>query len=210
MKPRSITTVSIAIVLILSACGAQTAAIPTTNPLDVQSTAVAAAFTIVAQTQAAIPTATPLPPTTAVTATALPTDTPLSLPSAQVSAAQATFTPAAVSTNSSGGDPCKTRTLSSPNGASTIIRIANTTKANVTISLYLNEAAGKGVCGWRTYQLGKNGDVVITDLIQGCYNLWAWSDDTKLHFNVASGTSCINSPQKWTFFISSSTIKLTF
>ena len=206
MKYIFITTVSIVTVLMLGACGAQAPAVPTSDPLSVQNTAVAAAFTIVAQTQAAIPTATLLPPTDTPTATAQATDTPLPVPTSLALAS----TSAPASTASSGGDPCATRILSAPKGPSTIIRIANTTKSNVTVSLYLNEEAGKGVCGWRTYQLGKNGDVVITDLVQGCYNLWAWSDDAKVHFNVASGLSCINNPQKWTFFISSSTIKFTF
>jgi hypothetical protein len=201
MKHGSIFAVLVATVLILSACGTQ--ATPTSNPVNVQSTALAVAFTIIAQTQAAVPTITPEPPTAIPTQTALPTETPLPL---------ATSTPASGSTsNSSGGDPCRTRVLSSsPKGESTIIRIANTTKVKVTVSLYLNETIAHGECGWRSYVIDKNSDVVISDLIQACYNLWAWSDDPKLKFNVASDTSCINNPQKWTFLISSSTIKFTF
>ncbi len=202
MKPVSILVAFTTVALMLSACSAP--ATPTINPQDVQNTAVAVAFTIVAQTQAAIPTATPLPPTETPTLTAMPTDTPLPIQTLQASA-----TPASVS-NSSGGDPCANRILSAPKGESTIIRIANTTKVKVTVSLYLNETASHGECGWRTYQLAANNDVVITDLVQGCYNLWSWSNEPKQTFNVASGTSCINSPQKWTFLISSSTIKFVF
>ncbi len=54
-------TVVLAIALILSACGAEPA--PTVSPVDIQSTAQAAAATIIAQTQAAMPTATSVPPT---------------------------------------------------------------------------------------------------------------------------------------------------
>jgi hypothetical protein len=204
MKHISIIAASVA-VIILSACGAQAAPTPAFNAQDVQNTAVAAAVTIVAQTQAAIPTATLLPPTDIPTETALPTDTPPALPTPE-----AVFTSAPVS-QPSGGDPCASRVLSaSPKGISTIISIVNTTKANITISLYLNETKSHGECGWRSYTLSKNGSVVISDLIQACYNLWAWSNDPKIHFNVASGTSCITSPQKWTFKISASTIGLTF
>lgn len=195
-------TLSILFVLamIVSACGAEP--VPTISAADVQSTAVAAAFTMVAQTQAAIPTATPLPPTDTPTVTPLPTDTPVSLPTLEVSP-----TTAAVSAGGNASvDPCSNRVLSAPKGRETIIRIVNMTKVSVTISLYLNETASHGECGYRGYTLSKNNDIVITDLVQGCYNLWAWSDDPKGKFN-SSGAGCINNPDKWTFEVSEGSIK---
>jgi hypothetical protein len=203
MKRLSFLTVIVLAGMIISACGAPAA--PTMNSADVQSTAQAAAFTMVAETQAAVPTATPLPPTEPPTQTALPTETPLSLPTLDV-----TFTPTtAPVSNNSGVDPCANRVLShSPKGKTTIIRIANTTKVTVNVSLYLNETEGHGECGYRAYTLTKNNDVVITDLVYGCYSLWAWSDDAKDKFG-ASGGGCINNPDKWTFEISSGRIKFT-
>jgi len=203
MKRLSFLTVIVLAGMIISACGAPAA--PTMNSADVQSTAQAAAFTMVAETQAAVPTATPLPPTETPTQTALPTETPLSLPTLDV-----TFTPTtAPVSNNSGVDPCANRVLShSPKGKTTIIRIANTTKVTVNVSLYLNETEGQGECGYRAYTLTKNNDVVITDLVYGCYSLWAWSDDAKDKFG-ASGGGCINNPDKWTFEISSGRIKFT-
>src|SRR6188474_2435300 len=128
----------------VSACGAEPAP-PTVAAVDVQNTAVAGAFTLVAQTQAAIPTATPLPPTETPTQTPLPTNTALALPQTQV----ATFTPAAAA-NTAGGDPCLTRILSeSPKGQPAKIRIVNTTKVAVTVSVYLNETADHFECGYR-------------------------------------------------------------
>ncbi len=73
MKYLKFQTVVVALAMILSACGAE--ATPAVNPIDVQNTAVAAAFTMVAETQAAIPTATPLPPTETPSPTPMPTDT---------------------------------------------------------------------------------------------------------------------------------------
>jgi len=64
-------TIVVVSILLLSACAPQ--ATPTVNPLDVQHTAEAAAFTMVAQTQAAIPTNTPVPPTAMESPTLLPT-----------------------------------------------------------------------------------------------------------------------------------------
>ena len=194
----------VVIAMLITACGAPAA--PTMQAVDVQNTAVAAAFTMVAETQAAIPTATPLPPTEPPTQTPLPTNTPLPLPTSATSVVISSPTTASVGGNNSGGDPCATRVLSAPEGRETVIKIANTTKLGVTVSIYLNETAGKGACGYRGYTIAKNDSVVITDLVQGCYNLWAWSENAKGKFN-SSGYGCINNSDKWTFEIRADTIK---
>jgi len=181
--------------VVLAACGPE--ATPTISGADINSTAVSAAFTIVAQTQAAIPTATPLPPTETPTQTPSPTNTPASLPTL---AATLTNTPA-----SGASDYCSTRVLSSPQGKDTRILIDNTTKFPIQVSLYLNETS-RNECGYRGYALSKNGQVLITDLVQGCYNLWAWSTDPKKSFQSA-GYGCINNPDKWIFEINESFIK---
>lgn len=201
MKRITISTLMAAMTMIISACGAEP--VPTVSAVDVQLTAVAAAFTVVAQTQAAIPSATPLPPTETASPTPLPTNTPASLPTLQT-----TFTPAPASNAS--GDPCATRVLSwSPKGRPTTIRIVNTTKAAVTVSLYLNETLDHNECGYRSYSLSSRGDVVISDLVQGCYNLWAFNSDQKIPVNAQSPTSCLNNSDKWTFEISQGNIKFT-
>jgi hypothetical protein len=61
------------IALVMTACGP--APEPTMSPEEVQSTAMAAAMTMVAETQAAIPTATPIPPTETASPTPPPTNT---------------------------------------------------------------------------------------------------------------------------------------
>ena len=195
--------------MIVAACGAQP--VPTVNPADVQLTAVAAAFTIVAETNAAMPTNTSVPPTETASPTLAATNTPVSLPTLETPALQATATPAAVSSGGGGAATpyyCDTRVLSgSPKGRPTIIRIVNTTKVPVQVSVYLNETADHNECGYRGYNLSKSNDVVISDLVQGCYDLWAWSTDPQTSFQVASGTSCINNPDKWTFEITQSNLK---
>ncbi len=201
MKHPTLLSILFLIALITSACAPQAA--PTMNAADVQSTAVAAAFTMVAQTQAAIPTATPLPPTDTPTVTPLPTDTPVALPTLALSPTAAVQ---AAATTSSGTDPCSTRVLSGPKGKETTIRIVNKTKVPVKVSIYLNETAGQGACGWGYLELGKGADTVISSWVQGCYNLWAWSDDPKGKFN-SSGYGCINNPDKWTFEVNSGSIK---
>lgn len=93
--------------LLLSACGTQ--ATPTTSAADIQNTAVAAAFTVVAQTQAAVPTNTTVPPTETASPTSPPTFTPLPSPTIDSSLMSPTAIPtftAQPTSNSSNGDPC--------------------------------------------------------------------------------------------------------
>jgi len=71
----------ILLAILLTACGAQ--GTPTMAPADVEGTAVSSAWTMVAATQNAIPTITPLPPTEIPSPTPLPTFTPLALPTLQ-------------------------------------------------------------------------------------------------------------------------------
>jgi hypothetical protein len=96
--------------------------------------------------------------------------------------------------------------LGSPQGRETRILIDNTTRYAVQISLYLNETASHNECGYRGYSLARHGSVLITDLVQGCYNIWAWSTDNSHSFQSA-GYGCINNPDKWTFQINEEFIK---
>jgi hypothetical protein len=203
MKHLILSSLIVVVATTIGACGAQP--VPTVNAADVQHTAEAAAFTMVAQTQAAIPTATPLPPTEIPTQT----PTPAPLPTLDTQASPIATIASGNTTGANGQatvDPCSNRVLSAPQGKSTIIRIVNTTNVPITVSMYLNETASRGACGWRTYNLSKKNDIVITDLVQGCYNLWAWSDAPRGKFN-SSGGGCINNDDKWTFEVSSGTIK---
>lgn len=204
MKHLSTLITIIAITVLISACGAQ--ATPTANPADIAGTAQAAAFTMIAQTQAAIPTATLPPPTEIPTQTPLPTDTPVTLPTQATVPVLASPTTAPAS--NAGGDPCATRPLGvDMKGKPTIIRIWNNTKTPITVSIYLNETP-LGACGYRSYNIGKGADVVMTDLVYGCYNVWAWNTSGKPNFN-SEGYGCVNNPDKWTFEVRTSSIKFT-
>jgi len=201
MKRFSTLTVIVAIAMIVSACGAEPP--PTANPADVQGTAQAAALTIVAQTQAAIPTQTPLPPTETATQVIPPTITQL-VPTQGIALASPT-----TAAPTSSGDPCGlTKVLAPKYGKETIIRIWNNTKTPVTVSMFLNPTEGHQECGYRQYNLAKNADVVITDLVYGCYNLWAWNSSGKPNFN-SSGYGCVNNPDKWTFEVNTAVVKFT-
>lgn len=196
MKRFSVPLFAAAISLLVSACAPEV--VPTTSAADVQNTAVAAAFTIVAETQAAMPTATPLPPTPTASPTPMATNTPISLPTLA-----ATLTP--VSSSGTNSDPCNRPLGAEVAGRPTTIRLVNETKGPVVASLYLN-LTPFGECGFRGYNLGKGDSVLIKDLPQGCYNVSVLINDPK-NPGKAFGYGCINNPDKWTFEIHQDVVK---
>jgi hypothetical protein len=201
MKRFSILAQALVITLIVSACGAR--ATPTINPLDIQSTAVAAALTLMAETQAAIPTATPPPPTVVPTNTLESFVTLTPLPTLDV-----TLTPTPTA-NPNAGDPCINNVLpDSLTGKTIKIRIDNPTKGTINLTVYLQSGNPQGVCGYRAYTLAAGESLVINDLVEGCYSLWAWNPDPKDYFMVTNGTSCLNSSSNWTFDITPHGIQL--
>ena len=210
MKRPRIVALILAIALVLSACRAEP--VPTLDPADVQLTVVVEAFTLLAETQAAVPTSTPRPPTESPTPSPLPptaSQTPmtvLTLP-ATLPTLQVTATTAPV--NNPGPDPClstKKRIPNAPAGRPTIIRIINSTQTTLNLTLYLNKTP-HGECGYRAYIINALSEITINNLVQGCYNLWAWNNDPSRPVNAASKLSCINSPDKWTFKITADKIK---
>ena len=144
---RNALIIGVVLSLFVSACGAQST--PTVNPVDIQHTAEAAAFTMVAQTQAAIPTATPLPPTEAPTLTPLPSLTPITSPTPvgltlTPQTNIPTFTP---QSSGSGTDPCN-QALTAWQGPSANLNIVNETRPRGTIILSLYVVTELGQCGY--------------------------------------------------------------
>ena len=96
--------------LFISACGTQPTA-PSISAEDIQQTSVAAAFTIVAETQAAIPTNTQIPPTETQVPTAVPTDTPFPSPTIDPLLVTPTLVPSSTP-QTANNDPCNQPLLS--------------------------------------------------------------------------------------------------
>jgi hypothetical protein len=165
---RKILPVFTIIAIFLVACGQQ--AEPTLSPEEVSGTAVAAAWTIVAETQAAIPTNTPVPPTETATPTELPTFTPEPLPTIDV----ATF-PTATTASQSQGE-CEGMLNVQEAGPRSDVRIENETGGPVTFSLWLEKNA-HGQCGFvYTTPLAKN-EKRIMSLPKGVYLLSFFADN---------------------------------
>jgi len=202
MKWFSILTLTLMIMLILSACGANAAPPPTISAVDLQGTVAAVAFTMIAETQAAIPTATPAP-TETITNTPAPTTTPVPPPFSDL-----TLTPATPG-NSGGGDECENAVLPHVLEGKTVkLRINNSTKVAVNVSVYLNRTIPPQVCGYRAYTLEPGSALVINDLVEGCFTIWAWNPDPKDYFMVTNGAaSCIDSSDPWVFDVSTRDIR---
>lgn len=190
--------------LIVGACGAGGAAdaAPTINPVDLQSTMAAAALRIAAETQAAIPTAT-VQPTATVTNTP---DATATLPILPTLGATFTASPAG---NSGADDPCINQVMPSPlEGERIRVRIDNPTRATISLSVNLHQARPGSQCGYRGYSLEAGQSLVISDLVVGCYSIWAWNPDPDDYFMVTNGTSCLDTSNTWAFDISPNGIRL--
>src|SRR5215213_3099247 len=151
---RNVLIIGAVLILLVSACTPQAA--PTANPVDIQHTAEAGAFTVVAQTQAAVPTNTLVPPTDTQAPTALPTETSPPLPTSSTPGAFPTniptFTPQSPNTSSNGNssnnqDICN-QPLTSWQGPTANFTIANQTKPEGTIVLSMYVVTDLGQCGY--------------------------------------------------------------
>ncbi len=146
--------ISVVIILLVSACAPK--ATPTTNPADIAGTAQAAALTMIAQTQQAVPTNTPMPTETA-SPMPLPTDTPPPLPTLStpetlapgvtLPTALPTFTPQVPSSSGNSQSTCN-QPLTSWQGPTINFSIANQTKPKGTIVLSLYVQTDMGQCGY--------------------------------------------------------------
>jgi hypothetical protein len=141
---KKILPILLALSVLLSACTPQ--AEPTMAPADVQNTAVAAAWTMVAQTQAAIPTATPLPPTETPSPTPLPTFTAPAL----IPTLEQLILPTATAAPSDPNNCLKPLNMSEA-GPTKNVRIENTLKSTVNLSLNLYKPNLFGQCGALSY-----------------------------------------------------------
>ncbi|MBE0681418.1 MAG: hypothetical protein IH589_05855 [Anaerolineales bacterium] len=150
--------------IFITACGPQ--GTPTLAPAEVEGTAVAAAWTMVAMTQQAIPTNTPVPPTETPSPTPLPTFTPVPLPTNNTPLVIPTATLA------SGQDNCLKPLNVAEAGPQSNVRIENDSGGNVTLSLNLATNLF-GQCGNLSYTLAKKEKLVIS-LPKGEYFAYAW------------------------------------
>jgi hypothetical protein len=195
------------IMLIVSACGApQATPTPIGKTVDVENTMIAQIATSLEETHAAVPTSTP-PPTATLTNTPAASATPPALPTLGATAPAIPGGNPGTGVNS--GDPCINKVLPADlDGKPIRIRIDNPTSASLMLSVNLQQSGPQSVCGYRSYTLAPGESLVINDLVEGCYTLWAWNPDPDAYFIVTNGTSCLDGSNSWTFDITTSSLKL--
>jgi len=158
------------IAVLATACAAQPSE-PTLSPEEVQSTAISGALTIVAQTQAAIPTATPLPPTETPSPTPLPTFTPLPLPTLDLA-----ILPTATTAPSTSGGTCSGLLNIAEAGPQSGVRFENVSSGTAALSLFMYTANAFAQCGnmpSNPYILAPGAKLVVS-LPKGNYYAYAW------------------------------------
>jgi hypothetical protein len=173
------------------------------NAVDVQGTAVAAAWTIVAMTQAAIPTATPVPLTETPIPTLPPTFTPLPLPTSALP------TQPVIGASPVGGgptpDPCNAPVAPDAPGHKVRVQFLNKSGGNVNLSFGLVEKTEFGECGTYHFTFNKNESPVVT-VLGGCYWAYAWVTNIGKDNDTSTSSGIQNfcmhdSGHKWTITI---------
>jgi hypothetical protein len=174
---KKIFPIVVLLAVVLTACGPQ--GTPTASPEEVQGTAEAAAWTMVAMTQQAIPTNTPVPPTETPSPTPLPTFTALPQPTLEL------IIPTATVQSQTQGN-CEGPLNVAEAGPQSNIRIENETGGSVTLSLWLSGNAF-GQCGFLSYSLAKNQKLIVS-IPKGEYYAFALIDLGNNKSGSASGS----------------------
>ncbi len=194
--------------LLLSACAPK--ATPTVDPAQIQASAMAAASTMIAMTQQAMPTDTPVPPTP------IPTETPMPLPSPTLGVLPTLQSLPTPTTSSGGTGDCNQPLDVGASGPQAPVLIRNDTKGPMTFTMGLGSKNSFGQCGYMAWSNIPKGNsitvsVPINHTNQGdpCYWAYAWINDPNHQTNVSGGGFCINDGDKWTFDVSYDKIKLT-
>lgn len=163
MKQKFLTTLSILLILLISACGTANEE-PTLSPEDQANTAVAEAWILITQTQAALPTSTPIPPTNTPEPTFTFVPTIPILPTVPVQTA------AVVPTQ----DECNQPPPLEPKGSQVNVDFTNTSKGQVNLALGMNTPNDKKECVTYSFSLGMGGGIVTARILAGCYWGYGW------------------------------------
>jgi hypothetical protein len=163
MKQKSLITISILITLLISACGGRET--PTLSAEDQAQTAIAEAWLIITQTQAALPTSTPVP------ATSTPEPTLTFLPTIPI-----LFSPQPAATVATGPtqDVCNQVPPIEPQGVQVNIDFTNQSDGQVNLSLGMNSPNDKKECVTYSFSLGNGKGVVEARVLAGCYWGFGW------------------------------------
>lgn len=183
MKRKFLYIISVVLIVTLAACGS---AEPTMSAEDIANTAIADAWLAMTQTQAVLPTSTPIPPTFT------PEPTFTSLPTQPLLPTLAPATVAVAATT----DPCNQVPPAEPKGTLVNVRFVNKSEGLVNLSFGMNNPNDKGECVTYSYTLGIDSESVAT-VLAGCYWGYAWVDGkTPSVARTGSTILCFTDPNK--------------
>lgn len=185
---RKVLPLVLGLAVLLAACG--TKATPTIDAASVQASAVAMAFTMSAETQAAIPTATETP---------LPTETP-TLPPPTPTLELAAFPTLEPTATKAGEGICYQRMMPNPPGRTFKLKIENSNGAPVNGNICLYQDRGHGVTGYIGVVLRRLGSTILNPP-QGCYQAFFYVNDDKKPSQAWGTGLCANNGDKWTMRI---------
>lgn len=200
---KSVALITAGLALALSAACAPAA--PTVDPSQIQASAVAAANTMIALTQAAIPTETPVPP---------PSPTPLPSPTAaDLPTLPPLIQPTDVPTQAAGDDCNHLFDVAASGNQRAKLLIVNNTKGVMTLTIGLATKNAFGQCGylsWAGIDKASSEMVSVPQTGAGpCYWAYAWINDPKKPTTVSGGGFCMNNPDKWTLTVGYDAMHLT-
>ena len=207
MKSKSLLTTIAVLVLLLSACGVK--ATPAVDPALVQASAVAAASTMLAMTQAAMPTETLAPPTDTPTDTPQPAPVLPPVPTNPVLIPPVLPSPTAVAPSSSGGE-CGGPIKISKGESLATISINNKTNVLLQVSLYLAKNSW-GDCGFWSSPAGIPPNSSVTAVLpdsNSCYHVTAFTLGGKPNFMNFGGFCTTSLPAH--YFINVTTDVISF
>jgi hypothetical protein len=164
MKIKVPAGISIFMIIILTACGS--AAKPTLSVTDIQNTAFPMVMTQYAQTKAAQPTATPIPPspTEQPTFAPLPTfavGTPINVP--------------VIDPNATPTADCNQPIPPKTAGTTVQVKLVNKSGGPVSLSLGMNAPNELGECGIYSFNL-RDKESVVVKILSACY--WGYGYQT--------------------------------
>ncbi len=205
---KSILFAAAGVVLVMNAACAPAA--PTIDPAQIQASAVAAASTMIALTQQAMPTQTPVPPTPEASPTPLPSPTTdlSAVPTFPVLSA-----PTDVPTAAAGEDCNHLFDIAESGNARAKLMIVNDTKGPMTITIGISNKNAFGQCGYLSWSNIPKGNSITVSVPQtqggNCYWAYAWINGPKPSNNGPWSGFCMNNTDKWTLTVGYNTMKMT-
>lgn len=164
MKQTLPTAVLLLMMFVISACGLSE---PALSARDIENTAVAEAWLAMTQTQVALPSATPIPPTSTGEPAAI------SAPTLAPTIVLLPTLPPTVAVAATPTAECSQIPAAEPKGTLVTVEFTNESQGTANLAFGMLSPNEFGECFTYSHVIGR-GDVVSTKVVAGCYWGYAW------------------------------------